>query len=135
VTTRQLPVVGRDTAFFWAGARRHELLAQRCAGCGEVRHPPRPICPSCHSFDWVADSLPGTGTVHSFVVHHHPPIPGFTTPVVLVLVDVDGGVRMAGQLLDVDPDDVHIGQAVEVAFEDVAEDVVLPQWRVAGGGR
>ena len=37
----------RDTAFFWAGTAVGELRVQRCDGCGTLRHPPGPMCPSC----------------------------------------------------------------------------------------
>ena len=40
---------------------------------------------------------------------------------------------MVGRLMDVDPGDVKIGMPVQVMFEDVAEDITLPQWRRADG--
>src|SRR5690349_23737047 len=36
---------------FWDAAREHRLVLLQCASCGEFRHPPRPICPYCASFD------------------------------------------------------------------------------------
>ena len=41
------PVVSPDTEFFWAGTAAGELRIQRCDGCGALRHPPGPRCPSC----------------------------------------------------------------------------------------
>src|ERR1700680_3467171 len=46
-----LPQPDDLTAFFWEGAREGRLLIQRCGGCGHYIHPPKPICPACHSFD------------------------------------------------------------------------------------
>ena len=41
------PVTSPDTEFFWAGTAAGELRVQRCGGCGALRHPPGPMCPSC----------------------------------------------------------------------------------------
>ncbi len=47
--TRPDPVFTPDAIFFWEGAARGELLGQRCADCKKITHPPRPMCPACHS--------------------------------------------------------------------------------------
>jgi uncharacterized OB-fold protein len=71
------------------------------------------------------------GEVYSYVVHHHPPVPGKDLPFVVALVVVgEEGVRVLGELLDVEPSDVHIGQKCEVAFVRVDEELTLPAWRV-----
>ncbi|MFD0658382.1 bifunctional MaoC family dehydratase N-terminal/OB-fold nucleic acid binding domain-containing protein [Thermocatellispora tengchongensis] len=74
------PAVNRDTEFFWEGVRKGELRIQRCARCGELRHPPGPMCPRCRSADRTHVTASGVGTVYSYVVHHHPPVPGRETP-------------------------------------------------------
>ncbi len=40
------PMINRDTAFFWEGTAAGELRIQKCNACGELRHPPGPVCPS-----------------------------------------------------------------------------------------
>ena len=45
----------------------------------------------------------GKGTVFSFVVHHAPKVPGRTLPFVIALVELEEGVRMLGELRNVDP--------------------------------
>ena len=124
------PVVSRDTAFFWEGTAAGELRVQRCGECGRLRHPPGPACPACGATrpEYVLAS--GHGTVYSYVVHHHPPVPGRSLPIVVALVELAEGVRMVGELLDADPGTVAIGTAVEVAFVRVDDDLTLPAWRV-----
>ena len=39
----------------------------------------------------------GTGEVFSYVVHHHPPVPGKRLPIVIALVQLPEGVRMLGE--------------------------------------
>jgi uncharacterized OB-fold protein len=126
------PVVSRDTAFFWAGCAAGELRVQRCTSCGTLRHPPGPACPRCGALDPGYVVAAGTGTVYSYVVHHHPPLPGRRAPVVVALVELAEGVRMVGELLDVPPGEVRIGAPVQVAFVRVDGDLTLPAWRPPG---
>jgi uncharacterized OB-fold protein len=89
------------------------------------------MCPSCGADkpDYVLAS--GRGEVFSYVVHHHPPVPGRSLPFVVALVELEEGVRMLGELLGVDPSDVEIGMPVEVALTRVDDELTLPNWRVA----
>jgi len=123
------PQVNRDTEFIWAGARKGELRVQTCSVCGRLRHPPGPVCPRCGAAAPSYTVVSGRGSVFSYVVHHHPPLPGKELPLVLALVELDEGVRMVGELLDTAPDEVEIGQAVEVAWQPVDDDLTLPAWR------
>jgi uncharacterized OB-fold protein len=126
---RPRPAMNQDTEFFWEGAQRGELLIQRCASCGTLRHPPRPACGSCRSLEWDTVRSTGRGTVHSYVVHHYPPVPGFEPPYVVVLVELEEGTRLISNLVDVDANEVTIGMPVEVAFEKVDDDLTLPLFR------
>jgi uncharacterized OB-fold protein len=121
------PVISKDTEFFWAGTKAGELRIQRWGD--KLRHPPGPMPPDGDldaKPDWVVAS--GRGTVYSYVVHHRPAVPGKKLPFVIALVELEEGVRMLGEVLDVGT--VHIGQAVEAAFVKVDEDLTLPAWRV-----
>lgn len=127
-----LPQPGWDNHEFWAACRRHELRIQKCSGCGSCRYYPRPSCPDCQSmrFEWA--KMSGRGAVWSYTIAYHPVLPCFADKVPLPVAVVklrEGNVFMVGRLLDVKPEGVHIGMLVEVVFEDVAEDISLPQWR------
>ena len=126
------PAVNRDTAFFWEGTRAGELRIQRCEDCGALRHPPGPLCTGCGSTRRGHVVADGHGTVYSFVVHHHPPVPGKRLPLVVLLVELDEGVRMLGELHDVDPADVAIGRRVRSRMDRVDDDLTLPAWVPAG---
>jgi uncharacterized OB-fold protein/acyl dehydratase len=123
------PAVSRDTEFFWAGTARHELRIQRCGECGALRHPPGPMCLACGGGkpDYVVAA--GTGEIYSYVVHHHPPVPGRQVPFVVALVQLPEGVRMVGELLGAGPEQVRIGMPVRIEFVRVDEELTLPAWR------
>ena len=128
-----VPLITPDTAFFWAGTAVGELCIQRCAGCGALRHPPGPMCPACgRASDGGYAVAAGTGEVFSYVVHHHPPVPGKKLPLVVALVQLPEGVRMLGEMPGVRPDQVRIGLPVRVTFTQ-AGDVALPAFRPAEG--
>jgi uncharacterized OB-fold protein len=126
------PVVGQDTRFFWDGVAAGELRIQRCAECGALRHPPGPMCPHCQATKRDHITASGRGTVHSYVVHHHPPIPGLTPPFVVALVELEEGVRMVGNLLGCPPGEAYVGMPVELEFQRMDDELTLPQWRPAG---
>jgi uncharacterized protein len=123
------PAVNRDSSFFWEGTAIGELRIQRCRACNTLRHPPGPVCATCGSYEWDYVVALGRGTIFSFVVQHHPAVPGQDPPFVVVLVDLAEGTRIIGNLIDADPTDLSIGDAVGVAFVPVDDDLVLPQWR------
>jgi len=74
----------------------------------------------------------GTGEVFSYVVHHHPPVPGKRLPMVVALVQLPEGVRILGEMPGVRPDQVRIGLPVRVTFTR-AGDMSLPSWSLRGG--
>jgi uncharacterized OB-fold protein len=123
------PLVSQDTAFFWQGSAEGELRVQHCPSCGRLRHPPGPLCPACGADkqDWIVAC--GRGTVFSYVVHHHPKVPGKQPPFVVALVELEEGVRMLGEVIDVDPAEVEIGMPVEVAMTTIDDELTLPFWR------
>jgi uncharacterized protein len=120
-----------DSAVFWDAAAEHRLVAQRCAGCGVLRHPPRPMCPHCQSLDFGVVELSGRGTLYSYAVLHHPQHPAFDYPVFAALVDLDEGIRLVSNLADIDAAEIEIGMRLEVAFVPTADDRAVPVFRPA----
>jgi uncharacterized OB-fold protein len=134
VAPRPLPIPDEDSRPFWEGCRRGELLIQHCADCGRPRFHPRHMCPRCQSVrcDWVRAS--GKGVIFSRVVCHPPVLPAFQDrvpyAVVLVELDEDPSLRMVGNLLGCPPEEARIGRPVRVDFEEVSDEITLPQWRL-----
>jgi uncharacterized protein len=121
------PASSRDTKFFWDGVNAHELRIQKRAD-GSLQHPPMPAL-------WQDNELPidyvvagGKGAVFSFVVHHAPKVPGRTLPFVIALVELEEGVRMLGELRNVDPATVEIGMRVRATYIDFPGNEVGPAW-------
>lgn len=128
---RKAPVVTDDSAVFWDAAVEHRLVGQRCSDCGVLRHPPRPMCPHCRSLETEAATLSGRGTLYSYAILHHPRHPAFEYPVLAAIVDLDEGIRLVSNLVDVDPADVEIGMQLEVTFLPTSDDRAVPVFRPA----
>lgn len=127
------PELTPDTAPFWQGCARGQLLITRCKACGFYLHPPRPACRRCRSMDVEPVPVSGRGTIHTFTVAHHAFVPGLPVPYVIAIVELDeqAGLRMTTNVVDCDPSEVHIGMRVEVVFAPIAgrEDIAVPHVR------
>jgi uncharacterized protein len=125
---------------FFAATAGGELRIQACAACGRRRHPPRPVCPWCQSFDARWDLMTGAATIWSFVVPHPPLLPAYAEMapynVVVLALDDDPTIRLVGNVVaaadapinSVDPATIVIGMPVRVVFPPAVEGVVLPHW-------
>ena len=55
-----------NVAAFQRHLGQSKLMASRCAGCGALYLPPRPICSACHAQSMTWQELQGNGTVVGF---------------------------------------------------------------------
>ena len=97
-------------AVFAAGLEEGEFRIQRCASCGMHIHYPRALCPACGSRDLEAVRASGRGTVYATSVVRVRP--GHGEDYNIALVDLAEGPRMMTRVVDTDPQDVGIGDAV-----------------------
>jgi uncharacterized OB-fold protein len=121
------PASSRDTKFFWDGVNAHELRIQKRPD-GSLQHPPVPAVWQDKEATVEYQVASGKGTVFSFVVHHAPKVPGRRLPFVIALVELEEGVRMLGELRNVDPAMVEIGMPVRATYIDFPEGDAGPAW-------
>ena len=86
------------------------------------------MCGDCQSTNWESIEASGKGTVHSYTVMHHPPVPGYGFPIPIGLIDLEEGTRIVANIKGCEPDDIHIGMKVECLIEAAGEDddLMLP---------
>jgi uncharacterized OB-fold protein len=131
--TRPDPVFTPDAIFFWEGAARGELLGQRCAECKKLTFPPRPMCPVCHSVKREVIKLSGRGTVASWAIPRHPAPLGFAEAPIVALIELEEGIRMVSNVIDVPPAQMKGGIAVEVRFAPTRGGKAVPVFAPAKG--
>ncbi|MCW2753782.1 MAG: hypothetical protein JWR52_2970 [Marmoricola sp.] len=123
------PMMNRDSQFFWDGTAVGELRIPKCNACGALRFPPGPACQSCEAYDRGYQVAAGTGTVYSYVVHRHPPVPGKELPIVIAIIDLDEGVRMVGEVVGPAAEEIEIGTRLRIDYHRIDDDLTLPVWR------
>ncbi len=129
---RPHPALTQDNAFWFEGARAHQLLIQRCTSCGTLRHPPLPACANCGSLEWDFVESTGRGTLYSYVIVHYPQVPSFEYPLPIGLVELEEGTRVVANLGAVERDDIAIGMALRAEFVDFDDELSLPVFVPAG---
>jgi len=129
---RPFPVPTDTSRAFWDAARTRRLVLQRCGTCARYQYPPDVACVHCQSVDLAWTDVVGTWRLFSYAVVERPFHVGFEPllPYVVALAELDEqpGLRILANVLDADPADLRIGQALEVTFEDVGA-ATLPQLR------
>jgi len=127
---RARPQPTPETQHFWDGTRAGELRLQRCNACGKVYFPPRPFCPTCAAREVSVFAASGKGRLYSYVIHHRP-VPGFTPPYAIAVVELEEGPRLMTNIIDCPqtPEALVLDMPVEVAFEKLDDEITLPLFR------
>jgi uncharacterized protein len=130
------PSISRDIQFFYDGLARHQLLIQRCLGCGHRRQAPGPMCPACQSTDWQTEERPLTGKIYTYIVHYHPPLPEHPTPHAVAIVELDDGTRVPGALARPwGTTQLGIGARVQTEFFETDSGFTFYQFRMLEDSR
>ncbi len=140
------PVIAPLNEGMWRAAADNRLDVQRCRDCGAHRYPPADGCYRCTSSRWDWDTLPGSGVIYSYIW-----IPDRTrnaaasaavgagdsdavyyNVAVVTLDGTDGEpVRMLSNVVDAwQPEDLYVGQWVEVVGVPFADGLALPCFRM-----
>ena len=107
---------------FWTGGANGELLIQRCEACGRWVHPPVDACPACGGAVSPAP-VSGKATIFTFTVNEQQFHPDVAPPyvVAIVVLDEQDDLRLPTNIVNADPDNLEIGMAVRVVFEQHGE--------------
>ena len=128
--TRPLPELNAQNEFFWTAGADGVLRIQECRDCDALIHPPQPVCRYCRSRNMGVRDVSGKATLSAFTVNHRFGFPDLPPPYVVAQVAVveDPRVRLTTNIVDCEPDELELGQTVEVDFDNI-EDVWLPVFR------
>lgn len=127
------PEPDRDDRDFWTSCAQQQLRFQACAACGAPRHPPRPICHQCQSFaiKWVESG--SRAIVYTYCVVHHPNHPALAerVPYIVGVVEFPNlpGIRFVTNITGAAPQDVRIGMAVTLWWDDIGDGQFIPRFR------
>jgi 3-hydroxy-3-methylglutaryl CoA synthase/uncharacterized OB-fold protein len=99
-----------------AEAWKYAFTGSRCQACGARHVPPQRVCVKCHAVDRMRperlSDVPAT--IATFTVDRL--AYSMSPPVVVAVIDFEGGGRFQCEMTDVDPKAVKIGDRVELTF-------------------
>lgn len=102
--------------------QRYRLEAGKCSACGKMYYPPRRVCP-CGGREFETVTLPDAGKVVTYTIIRVGPS-DFTdeVPYGLGIVELDGGVRLMAQIVDVPLEDIKTGMPVRLEFRKIYQE-------------
>jgi acetyl-CoA acetyltransferase/uncharacterized OB-fold protein len=121
-----------ETEDFWTGGREGRLRIKRSPECSRLWHPSQTVCSDGHHTELESFDATGRGVVIGFTVNVQQWIPDPAPPYVVAIValDDDPRVRLITNVVDAEPEAVHVGLRVSVTFEQ-HNDVWLPMFAPA----
>ena len=104
-----------------------KIRGSKCAKCGALHLPPRPVCPGCGGSEMTWEDVSGNGVIRAFTVVH---VPLSTmvgrSPYAVAVVKLDDGPSVTGLVLEVDDGDtLSVGALVAAEFVKEGEKTVL----------
>jgi uncharacterized OB-fold protein len=103
---------------------RYRLIGSICETCKNHYFPKRVICPKCRRRGKIkCVQYSGKGKIYSYSKLYASPS-GFEehVPYIIAIIELDEGVRVFGQIVDVDHKKLKIGAKVEQCFRVIQSD-------------
>ena len=118
------PDISETTRPFWEAIEENALMVQYDPATGAHQFYPRSTSLATGRGDLEWRKVSGKGTVYSFTLTLVP-TPGFEdeAPYLLAMIDLEEGVRILANMVNVTADEIEIGMPVRVAFEQRSDDV------------
>ena len=122
---------------FWDAANAGRLDIQNCSSCNRLYNPPVATCTQCQSADNLEwKQMSGKGKIYNDGVVDDCPVRLLQQDqpfnLAVITLDEDPGIQMYSHLPGTPVDEVPVGAAVEVIFEETANGQKVPEWRVVG---
>lgn len=130
---KPLPEADKWSGPFFAACKDHKLVAQQCGATGKLFFPPAPVSPFTRDSNWSWTELSGKGRIASFVVMHQKYFPGFgdEVPYPVIEVELEEGVKLISNIVDLGDRELSVGMAVEVVFHKATDEFTLPLFKPA----
>jgi len=103
--------------------RYYRILGNKCDDCGREYFPPVSICKKCHGTKLSDHEMPKCGKLISYTMQRES-VQGFEDqePMVFGLLELDNGVRIISQIVDLPYDTLKEGMRVSALFRRIRVD-------------
>ncbi len=103
--------------------QRYRFEANQCTKCQVKFFPPRLICPECKSQEMEEAKIEEMGKLITYTIIRVPPQQYVDqAPFAVGIVELDDGVKLTGQVVDCDFDDIKIGMRLKLEFRKVSQE-------------
>ena len=108
----------------------YNLIGKKCTECNSLYFPVREVCKSCGNHRLENHRFKGKGKIETFTIIRTPSmdsdkenieVAARDIPYVMAIVSLEEGPRLTTQIVDCAPDQVKIGQQVELVFRKIKE--------------
>ena len=130
-----IPVPDELSQPFWDAVNEKRLVLQHCGDCDLLHYPPKRRCLQCGSADKLAwKEVEGKGHISSYILIEDGRLdrrmPDQPYNLALVTLDEEPRINFYSNLPGIPPDQVPIGAAVEVMFEECGPGQLIHEWQV-----
>jgi uncharacterized OB-fold protein len=103
--------------------QRYRLEAAKCKKCGAISFPPRLVCSECRAREFETITLADKGKIITYTIIRVAPQPFVDqAPYAVGIVELDDGVRLTGQIVDFNFEDLKTGARVKIEFRKVYQE-------------
>ena len=130
-----IPVPDEVSQPFWDAVNEKRLVLQDCGSCDLLQYPPRRSCLQCCSAEKLAwREVEGKGHISSYILIEDGRLdrrmPDQPYNLAVVTLDEEPRINFYSNLPGVPADQVPVGAAVEVVFEECGPGQLIHEWRV-----
>jgi uncharacterized OB-fold protein len=132
---KPIPVPDEVSKPFWDACNERRLIVQNCAACDRLQYPPQATCAACGSsaqLEWREVS--GRGRINGYCVMYDTRIVPLQADqpfnIAVIELEEDPAIKFLSSLPGTPLDEVPVGAAVAVEFQEVAPGQLIHEWRV-----
>lgn len=120
----------------WEAAARGRLAVRFCLACAAPQWPPRYNCLTCHGFDFEWREVADRGQLFTYFIARKALHPSLVddVPYATAAVALPIGIKILGQTVGVEPDDIRIGMPLRARYVQRSPDATLIYWEPYVGG-
>lgn len=134
---KPIPVPDEVSKPFWDACDKRKLIVQNCTACNRMQYPPEKTCSACGSAQNLAwREVSGRGKIHGYCVMHDSRLRLLQAEqpfnIAIIELEEDPDIKFFSHLPGIPPDEVPVGAAVQVEFQEVAPGRLVHEWKVVG---
>ena len=104
------------------------LYGSKCRRCGTVQYPPQRICARCRAKDDFEDYKLSDKKGEVFTYALDSLTAAVEQPAIIAVIDFDGGGRLACEVAECEPSEIHIGMPIEMTVRKVGKTDVIQNY-------